>query len=646
MGVIYEARHVDVQRKVALKVIREDRFAGDASEKIRHEAKTASSIGSEFIVEVYDLGELPDGRMYIALELIDGHDLFDEISAAPMALPRLVAILRQVAKGLAAAHAAGVVHRDVKPENIRLTRRRGRPDAIKIVDFGISRVGGLQAAHERRGVGTPAYMAPERWAGESFEGASVDMYAVGCLAYELLTGRPPFVGSVQDVMMAHFEDTPPPLARVKPGLTVPAEIEGVILRCLAKKPADRFTSMAEFEAALCEAQVAAGIETAWDDLPLPEMEDNRRDALLRTMPNSEVVRIVRPSVRWIAGLLVLVFGLAALGVWLTNRWESAAIEARSEIDALTDRAKEAAARASWVYPPTGTAEETAFRWVLALEQRGDGAASRRAAELRQEFSETLARIGDRYWDRDGGRVFAVDYYAQALVFTPDDTRLRERARLTPGEFATLRAKASDLAFSEAERQALESLVLLASDDEATVMAQVESYLDAGKERSLSEASRLQAFVGAPSVAPTQTSLEQTAFAPDDVHDAPTESAQDRVASLKLSAQAERRLARGRREDAEALFHRALSADRFNSRALIGLGNLYFDRADYYKAMEYASRAVRVKPKQASYHIVLGDAFYRLLRYNDARRHYETAHRLGNHQATARLQKIERKVGRP
>lgn len=646
MGVIYEARHTDVQRRVALKVLREDRCHPEAGAKLRQEAKTASSIGSEYIVEVYDLGELPDGRLYVALELIKGHDLFEELAHAPMPLTRLVPILRQVAKGLHAAHAAGVVHRDIKPENVLITRRHGRADAVKIVDFGISRVGGSSGGGEGRAIGTPTYMAPERWTGDAFEGPSVDLYAVGCLAIELLAGRPPFVGSLEEIMLAHFEHPVPALAELRPGLDVPAPLEAVIRRCLAKLPEERFASMADFEAALCEAQIAIGLETPWDDLPLPEVDDARRDALLRGMPGNEI-KLVRNSpgrgVAWLLGAAVLL-GLGGLAIPSGSTTEPIATSVPSEVELLAQRAKDAAARASFVYPPVDGDQETAYRYVLALEARDDAASRERAEALRTEFAATLSRLGDRYWERDGGRPFAADYYAQALVFLPDDEHAGSRAPLTPGELATLRAKAAALDFSAAERRVLTPLVLLAHDDESAALGALQAYVArAADVRSFSRHRDLDVFLesvdspnpagGAP---PAELLLEDG--------DLGRRTAAQEAVAERWVAQAKRELARGDRRAAEAAFHRALSADRHHGPALIGLSELYFDRADYYRAMEYAARAVRVKPKDAGYHLALGDAYYRLLRFSEAKQHYTTSRRLGHPQARARLAKVARKLG--
>ena len=191
MGVVYEAEHEDIERRVALKILRlEATEDPQLAAQFRDEARAASRIGAPNIVEIFDFGELPDGRLFICMELLDGKDLVPatETDARPPA--EVIAIFRQLCKALGAAHKAGIVHRDIKPENIILVRKGGRDGVVKVVDFGISAVLG----QERRNkiAGTPHYMAPEQIRGHAFDGR-LDQYAAGCVAYE----RPAFAGRPQ-----------------------------------------------------------------------------------------------------------------------------------------------------------------------------------------------------------------------------------------------------------------------------------------------------------------------------------------------------------------------------------------------------------------------------------------------------------------
>jgi serine/threonine-protein kinase len=167
-----------------------------------------------------------------------------------------VYLLRQVCGALREAHAAGLIHRDVKPGNVIVCDRGGTPDVAKLLDFGLARDvrgGGAELTQDGVIPGTPAYMAPEQASGASVD-ARADVYAMGGLAYFLLTGRPPFLGpSAMKVLAAHLYELPAPPSRLRPD--VPADLDAVVLRCLAKAPADRFPDMASLEAALgaCES---------------------------------------------------------------------------------------------------------------------------------------------------------------------------------------------------------------------------------------------------------------------------------------------------------------------------------------------------------------------------------------------------------
>ena len=236
------------------------------------------------IVEILDFAELPDGRLLYTMELLGGRPLARDIAERPMSAARTIAVLRRICKGLASAHAAHIIHRDIKPDNIFLVDRQSRPDAVKILDFGISVVMAGATVTDTSVVGTPLYLAPEIIAGEPFD-ARVDMYAVGCTAYEMLTGRPPYEGSIKDLLFAHRHATLPSAVALTRDHGVPRPLADLVLRCLAKRPEHRFADMDDLEAALCEAQIAAGLETDWDDLALPNVDGERRDKLLRGMPD-------------------------------------------------------------------------------------------------------------------------------------------------------------------------------------------------------------------------------------------------------------------------------------------------------------------------------------------------------------------------
>ena len=258
MGVVYEAQHVMIEKHVAIKVLRETFTSRpDVVERFRQEAKSASKIGHPNIVDVSDFGETPSGQSYIVMEMLTGEDLAD-VLGRERALPpgRAVRIMYQVARALHATHRKNIVHRDLKPENVYLIERDGSADVVKIVDFGVAKMNDVETAAGRRltrtGMifGTPEYMSPEQALGRPFD-HRVDIYALGAIFFELLTGRVPFEGeNFMEILAKHAHARLPTLREANPGTRVSAELEGVVMRALHKEPAQRYQSMGELAAEL------------------------------------------------------------------------------------------------------------------------------------------------------------------------------------------------------------------------------------------------------------------------------------------------------------------------------------------------------------------------------------------------------------
>lgn len=264
MGIVYEAEHVVIEKRVALKILRTD-YSGkpEVVQRFRQEAKSASRIGNEHIVDISDFGETPEGASYFVMELLDGEDLANVLAReGTVPVHRAADIIMQCCRGLAAAHEKGIVHRDIKPENIFLVRsRNGRPDFVKLVDFGIAKMSDieLQGSPGRKltktGMifGTPEYMSPEQAAGRELD-HRVDVYALGVIFFEMLAGRVPFVGDTfMSILTQHMFEEPPRIHEINPTVQVMPTIEMFLDRALAKEPPARFQHCNEMLDALAAA---------------------------------------------------------------------------------------------------------------------------------------------------------------------------------------------------------------------------------------------------------------------------------------------------------------------------------------------------------------------------------------------------------
>jgi serine/threonine-protein kinase len=267
MGAVYEAEHVGLDKRVAVKFIL-DRFGDDreALHRFHREARTASRIGHENIIDITDIGETEDGKPFLAMEYLEGSDLGQVLTATGRMEPsRAVHIVAQVLRGLAAAHGAGIIHRDMKPANVFLTERGGVVDFVKIMDFGISKVVAARDARVRLtetgvAMGTPIYMAPEQAEARPDIDHRIDIYAVGVMLYEMLAGEPPFNASSYLVLVQqHVASAVPPLGERRRDL--PAALVRAVHRALEKKPERRFADALEFAAALPSLQ---SLRESWE----------------------------------------------------------------------------------------------------------------------------------------------------------------------------------------------------------------------------------------------------------------------------------------------------------------------------------------------------------------------------------------------
>lgn len=252
MGVVLAAEHGALAQAVALKVLSSDALASEeVVGRFLREARAAAGLKSEFVARVTDYGALDDGRPFMAMELLDGEDL-GVAFGRELPVEEVVDAIIQACAGLAEAHAAGIVHRDLKPSNLFRTRRPDGSPCTKVLDFGISKV--TERANvptpqtsTRSMLGTPLYMSPEQVRNAKTVDARTDVWSLGVVLYEALTGRPPFLGeTLGEVFAAILQDDPPSFASSGPTRRlVPGDLEQTVMACLARKPEDRIPSVKE-----------------------------------------------------------------------------------------------------------------------------------------------------------------------------------------------------------------------------------------------------------------------------------------------------------------------------------------------------------------------------------------------------------------
>ncbi|WP_257454815.1 serine/threonine-protein kinase [Archangium lipolyticum] len=306
MGQVFQARHVRLGRQVALKVLR-PAFAHDSGfvRRFFQEAHAVNRINHEHIVEIFDFVEdARSGHVYCVMELLRGQNLSSLVKEEQLSVMRIRRITVQVCAALGAAHHLGVVHRDIKPDNLFITHKSGQADFVKVLDFGVAKV---LTAENTGGtldgtiIGTPTYMSPEQAAGLPVDHRA-DIYAVGAVLYEMLSGRPPHLASNFGQLMVKIITEPPPAlpSHTPSGEPVPQSLAQLALRCLAKEPADRPQSLAEVITVLLA-----------DPAPEPIAEDRRPTQPLPVPEGLAGAR--RRGMAIVAGVLAV--SLAGFALW-------------------------------------------------------------------------------------------------------------------------------------------------------------------------------------------------------------------------------------------------------------------------------------------------------------------------------------------
>jgi serine/threonine protein kinase len=261
MGTVFLAEHPVIGSKVALKAIHPYYARSpEVVSRFVNEARAVNQIGHDHIIDIHDFGTTPAGDFYFIMEYLNGEMLSDQRGRQVLFSPaRALSIAAQIADALAASHERGVIHRDLKPDNIFLITRDGKPDFVKVLDFGLAKLtstnGAVPVYTTDAGIvmGTPYYMSPEQCQGRAELDHRTDVYSLGVILFEMLTGRVPFAGEgYGEVMTKHISLPPPPARRFVPDL--PVAIEAILSRALAKDPGARFQTMTEFRELLLSTE--------------------------------------------------------------------------------------------------------------------------------------------------------------------------------------------------------------------------------------------------------------------------------------------------------------------------------------------------------------------------------------------------------
>ncbi len=327
MGLVYKARHVTLGKPLAIKVLKAEVSKDqEIVQRFRQEAQSATAIGNHHIIDISDFGVLSDGSTYFVMEYLDGIALTRAIEPGkPLKASRTIHIAKQLCRALGAAHEVGIVHRDLKPDNIYLISRGGDRDFVKVLDFGIAKVGGQKSKLTQVGqvFGTPHYMSPEQCAGTAVD-RRTDIYALGVIMYEMASSRVPFdADNLMGILTKHLYEEPVKPHELPPPVDVPPALEAVIMKCLAKKPDARYQTMQEVladlelvEQGLTPAAVVEGVRRASQASVRSEAARSPNTGLTVDVGNFELPK--RKGLGLALGGGVLALALVGVGVFVTR----------------------------------------------------------------------------------------------------------------------------------------------------------------------------------------------------------------------------------------------------------------------------------------------------------------------------------------
>jgi serine/threonine-protein kinase len=386
MGIVVAARHLKLDQQVALKFMLPELLRSpEAAGRFLREARAAVMLQSEHVARILDIAELETGLPYIVMELLEGSDLGGVIYAsAPLSVDDAIDYVLQACEAIAEAHALGIVHRDLKPENLFVTRRRDGAAWIKVLDFGISKViPGLESRQSgarvttRESMGSPTYMSPEQMRCTRDVDGRADIWSLGIILYELLTGRQPFTGrSIAEICLAVTQAPLPPMARAD----LPEGLAAVVEKCLAKEPEERYLTVADLVRAL--APFAPRRSQASVDEVLRGTQGRPEDATATACPAmvrtpDRTTQGVRATRRWkIAGLAGAATVIAAAGLGLIVRHGSGPPEAgRGALDPLEAPSKTGAPPPPEAEAPAGGSARAVASGPPVIPAANSGAAA-------------------------------------------------------------------------------------------------------------------------------------------------------------------------------------------------------------------------------------------------------------------------------
>jgi serine/threonine-protein kinase len=323
MGIVYAGRHKVIDKRVAIKVLRGEMATDhELNDRFLQEARAASAIGNPHIIDISDFGQLADGSTYFVMEFLDGRSLSAIMTdtAGPMSVARICHIGKQIAQGLSAAHAANIVHRDLKPDNVMLINRGHEKEFVKVLDFGIAKVGGSATKMTRAGsvFGTPHYMSPEQAAGATVDHRT-DIYALGVILYEAASGKVPFdAENFMGILTQHMYKAPVPIRALVPEVDVPPGLDAIILKCLTKKPEGRYQTMDELMEDLIKLEQGVMPEAVQEMMGrsggFNVPADYFRTAMPAPVPGSPPERAKRWPLYAVIGAVATVIGVVGVGL--------------------------------------------------------------------------------------------------------------------------------------------------------------------------------------------------------------------------------------------------------------------------------------------------------------------------------------------